>query len=76
MIRAAADDVRFLLYIYHKMIEKLNVQSMWNLAVRGELYCRCFCLSDNNFADWPALPPIPGLLQIQNLLYMIKVDNM
>ncbi|XP_057524202.1 uncharacterized protein LOC130803969 isoform X1 [Amaranthus tricolor] len=59
MIRAAADDVRFLLYIYHKMIEKLNVQSMWNLAVRGELYCRCFCLSDNNFADWPALPPIP-----------------
>lgn len=59
MIRAAADDVRFLLYIYHKMMEKLNAHSLWNLGLRGELYCRCFCISDSNFADWPALPPIP-----------------
>ncbi|XP_074317331.1 uncharacterized protein LOC141653462 [Silene latifolia] len=59
MIRAAADDVRFLLYIYHKMMEKLNAQSLWHLAVRGALYCRCFCISDNHFADWPALPSIP-----------------
>lgn len=61
MIRAAADDVRFLLYIYHKMMEKLNAHSLWNLALRGELYCRCFCISDDNLTEWPALPPIPGL---------------
>ena len=60
MIKAAADDVRFLLYIYHKMMDKLNAHSLWHLAVRGALYCRCFCISDNHFADWPALPPIPG----------------
>lgn len=59
MIRAAADDVRFLLYIYHKMMEKLNSSSQWNLAVRGALYSRCFCVNDNNFADWPPLPSIP-----------------
>ncbi|KMT17955.1 hypothetical protein BVRB_2g033030 [Beta vulgaris subsp. vulgaris] len=59
MIRAAADDVRFLLYIYHKLTEKLNAQSLWSLAIRGELYCRCFCISDNDFSDWPDLPPIP-----------------
>lgn len=61
MVRAAADDVRFLLYIYYKMMEKLNQQSLWYLAVRGALYCRCFCINDNNFADWPPLPPIPGI---------------
>ncbi|BBG95112.1 3'-5' exonuclease domain-containing protein / K homology domain-containing protein / KH domain-containing protein, partial [Prunus dulcis] len=60
MVRAAADDVRFLLYIYYKMMEKLNQQSLWYLAVRGALYCRCFCINDNNFADWPPLPPIPA----------------
>ncbi|CAA0806704.1 3-5 exonuclease domain-containing protein / K homology domain-containing protein / KH domain-containing protein [Striga hermonthica] len=59
MIRAAADDVRFLLFIYHKMVEKLNERSLWYLAVRGALYCRCFCTNDSNFADWPALPPVP-----------------
>ncbi|GMH10788.1 hypothetical protein Nepgr_012629 [Nepenthes gracilis] len=62
MIRAAADDVRFLLYIYHNMIQRLNTQSLWHLAVRGALYCRCFCLNDNEFADWPALPPVPDEL--------------
>lgn len=62
MVRAAADDVRFLLCIYHKMVEKLNQRSLWYLVVRGALYCRCFCISDNNFADWPSLPPIPDNL--------------
>ncbi|EEF45822.1 egalitarian protein homolog [Ricinus communis] len=62
MIRAAADDVRFLLYIYHKMIKKLNQRSLWYLAVRSALYCRCFCTNDNNYADWPSIPPIPGNL--------------
>lgn len=62
MIRAAADDVRFLLYIYHKMMEKLNQRSLWYLAIRGALYCRCFCISDNDYADWPPLPPIPDSL--------------
>ncbi|KAL9330696.1 hypothetical protein ACSQ67_000306 [Phaseolus vulgaris] len=60
MVRAAADDVRFLLYIYHRMMEKLNERSLWYLAVRGALYCRCFCLNSNDFADWPSLPSIPG----------------
>ncbi|XP_008444501.1 uncharacterized protein LOC103487800 isoform X2 [Cucumis melo] len=62
MVRAAADDVRFLLYIYHKMMEKLNHQSLWYLAVRGALYCRCFCISDNGYADWPPLPSVPDNL--------------
>ncbi|XP_051136953.1 uncharacterized protein LOC127255464 [Andrographis paniculata] len=62
MLRAAADDVRFLLFIYHRMLEKLSERSMWHLSVRGALYCRCFCLSDNNFADWPSLPPVPACL--------------
>lgn len=59
MVRAAADDVRFFLFIYHKMVEKLNKRSLWHLSVRGALYCRCFCVNDNGFADWPPLPPIP-----------------
>ncbi|KAM0968201.1 hypothetical protein ACFX2I_016538 [Malus domestica] len=65
MVRAAADDVRFLLHIYYKMMEKLNQQSLWYLAIRGALYCRCFCISDNNFADWPSLPPIPDNLKVE-----------
>ncbi|XP_008654563.1 uncharacterized protein [Zea mays] len=59
MVRAATDDVRFLLSIYAKMMEKLSKVSLWRLAVRSELYCRCFCLSDNQFADWSPLPPVP-----------------
>ncbi|KAL1834605.1 hypothetical protein DCAR_0104815 [Daucus carota subsp. sativus] len=62
MVRAAADDVRFLLSIYEKMVEKLNQKSLWYLSVRGALYCRCFCISDNNYADWPSLPQIPASL--------------
>ncbi|KAM1012958.1 hypothetical protein ACFX13_043723 [Malus domestica] len=73
MVRAAADDVRFLLYIYYKMMEKLNQQSLWSLAVRGALYCRCFCISNNNFADWPSLPPIPGLES--SSIYNLKVEG-
>lgn len=60
MIRAATDDVRFLLYIYHKLMEKLNEKSLWQLSVRGSLYCRCFCINDNDYADWPPLPSLPG----------------
>ncbi|KAI8544552.1 hypothetical protein RHMOL_Rhmol08G0306100 [Rhododendron molle] len=37
MVRAAADDVRFLPYIYHRMMEKLNERSLWQLAVRDNL---------------------------------------
>ncbi|THF99929.1 hypothetical protein TEA_002457 [Camellia sinensis var. sinensis] len=62
MVRAAADDVRFLPYIYHKMMEKLNERSLWKLAVRGALYSRCFCISDNEYVDWPSIPSIPGVL--------------
>ncbi|KAJ7958322.1 3'-5' exonuclease domain [Quillaja saponaria] len=62
MIRAAADDVRFLLYIYGKMMEKLNEKSLWYLAVRGALYCQCFCVNNNDYADWPSLPSIPDTL--------------
>jgi len=62
MKKTAADDVRFLLHIYNKMIEKLELHSLWQLAVRGSLYCRCFCLNDNDCNDWPPLPPIPDNL--------------
>ncbi|XP_052209552.1 uncharacterized protein LOC127812970 isoform X2 [Diospyros lotus] len=62
MVRAAADDVRFLLVIHHKFMEKLNERSLWYLAVRSALYCRCFCYIDNAYADWPPLPPIPETL--------------
>ena len=60
MVRAAVDDVRFLPYIHHKIMEKLNEQLLCQLAVRGALYCRCFCVSDKGFADWPPIPTIPG----------------
>lgn len=61
MIRAAVDDVRFLLFIYHKMMEKLNEQSQQYLLIRGALYCRCFCIStDTDQDDWPPLPALPA----------------
>ncbi|XP_022754640.1 piRNA biogenesis protein EXD1-like isoform X6 [Durio zibethinus] len=75
MVRAAADDVRFLLYIYHMMMGKLNQRSLWYLAVHGALYCQCFCVSDNNYADWPSVPPIParksflGVLRVRQTRY-------
>ncbi|XP_044472258.1 uncharacterized protein LOC123200935 isoform X1 [Mangifera indica] len=65
MVRAAADDVRFLPYIYHNMMKKLNERSLWYLGVRGALYCRCFCINDNDYADWPSLPPIPDNLIVE-----------
>ncbi|XP_024021810.1 uncharacterized protein LOC21402483 isoform X2 [Morus notabilis] len=64
MVRAAADDVRFLLYIYHKMTAKLNQRTLWYLEVRGALYCRCFCVNNNDYADWPSLPPVPDSLMM------------
>ncbi|KAK9099240.1 hypothetical protein Syun_026285 [Stephania yunnanensis] len=63
MVRAAADDVRFLLHIYHKMMEKMNERTLWQLAVRGALYCRCFCINDNDYVDWPTIPQMPAELQ-------------
>ncbi|XP_047307041.1 uncharacterized protein LOC124910441 [Impatiens glandulifera] len=60
MVRAATDDVRFLPYIYKKMMEKLSERSLCLLAIRGALYCRCFCIVDDGYKDWPPLPSIPG----------------
>lgn len=72
MVRAATDDVRFLLNIYEKMMEKLSKVSLWRLAVRSELYCRCFCLNDNQFADWTPLPPVPD--DIEADVYVPEAD--
>ncbi|KAJ3701948.1 hypothetical protein LUZ61_005653 [Rhynchospora tenuis] len=58
MIRSATDDVKFLLYIYQKMIDKLSKQSLWRVLHRGVLYCQCYCLQYSN-ADWSPSPPIP-----------------
>uniref|UniRef100_A0A1D1YBY6 Exonuclease 3'-5' domain-containing protein 1 n=1 Tax=Anthurium amnicola TaxID=1678845 RepID=A0A1D1YBY6_9ARAE len=67
MVRTAADDVRFLLFIYNRMMKKLSKQSLWQLALRGSLYCRCFCISDNDSVDWPPVPPIPDDLLTDGL---------
>ncbi|CAL4949205.1 unnamed protein product [Urochloa decumbens] len=72
MVRGAIDDVRFLLKIHEKMMEKLSKVSLWRLAVRSELYCRCFCLNDNQFADWPPLPPVPD--DIEADVHVPEVD--
>ncbi|PUZ56178.1 hypothetical protein GQ55_5G274600 [Panicum hallii var. hallii] len=72
MVRAATDDVRFLLSIHEKMMEKLSKVSLWRLAVRSELYCRCFCLNNNQFADWPLLPSVPG--DIEADVHVPEVD--
>ncbi|XVF25077.1 hypothetical protein REPUB_Repub13aG0182700 [Reevesia pubescens] len=65
MVRAAVDDVRFLPYIHHKIMEKLNEQLLCQVAVRGALYCRCFCLSDKGSADWPSIPTIPDSIKAE-----------
>ncbi|XP_059076299.1 uncharacterized protein LOC131027394 isoform X2 [Cryptomeria japonica] len=81
MKRAAADDVRFLLQIYHKMMGKLDQRSLWQLAVRGSLYSRCFCVNDNDFKDWPPLPSLPdnliaeGEILEEEVLSVIHVPN-
>ncbi|KAM0864408.1 hypothetical protein ACQ4PT_043994 [Festuca glaucescens] len=72
MIRAATDDVRFLLNIHEKMMEKLSKVSLWRLAVRSELYCRCFCINDNEQADWPPLPTIPDDIEAE--VHVPEVD--
>ncbi|CAM6094567.1 unnamed protein product [Calypogeia fissa] len=58
MTRVAADDVRFLLCIHEKMMKKLDKYSLWQLNVRGCLYCRCFCDVDDDFSGWPSPPPV------------------
>ncbi|KAG8051603.1 hypothetical protein GUJ93_ZPchr0001g31835 [Zizania palustris] len=72
MVRAATDDVRFLLNIHEKMMEKLSKVSLWRLSVRSELYCRCFCVNDNQYADWPPLPTAPD--DIEADVYVPEVD--
>jgi len=72
MIRAATDDVRFLLNIHEKMMEKLSKVSSWRLAVRSELYCRCFCINDNQQADWPPLPTVPDDIEAE--VHVPEVD--
>ncbi|KAL5573382.1 hypothetical protein UlMin_022979 [Ulmus minor] len=74
IVRAAADDVRFLLYIYHKMMGKLTPRSLWHLAVRGALYCRCFRINTNGYADWHLSLNQPNLLGIFHiLLYLLGI---
>lgn len=68
MVRTAADDVRFLPYIYHNIMEQLNEKSLWQLAVRGALFSRCFCIDNNEYADWPSVPSRPGVL---STLYLV-----
>jgi len=58
MKRAAADDVRFLLRIYERMVKSLSELSKWRLSVRSSLYCHCFCSGDDRFLGCP-LPPLP-----------------
>ncbi|KAL2939154.1 GTPase Der [Bienertia sinuspersici] len=58
MVQTAADDVRFLPYVYYRVMEQLNEQSLWKLAVRGVLHCRCSALITMD-ADWPPLPSAP-----------------
>uniref|UniRef100_A0A0E0JK85 3'-5' exonuclease domain-containing protein n=1 Tax=Oryza punctata TaxID=4537 RepID=A0A0E0JK85_ORYPU len=72
MIRAATDDVRFLLSIHEKMMKKLSKVSLWRLSVRSELYCRCFCINDNMYADWPPLPTVPD--EIEPDVYVPEAD--
>lgn len=62
MVRAAIDDVRFLPYVCQKMMEKLSEESLWRLAVRGALYCRCFLVGNREHGYWPPIPALPGEL--------------
>ncbi|GAB2293437.1 hypothetical protein Dimus_027636 [Dionaea muscipula] len=62
MVCAAVDDVRFLPYVCHMMMEKLSERSLWRLAVRGALYCRCFLAGDQGYTDWPPIPTLPDNL--------------
>lgn len=80
MKRVAADDVRFLLCIHDKMMEKLQQVSLWQLRVRGSLYCRCFCESADMFQDWPGLPLPPedvrdDVTGLQEILSVVEVPS-
>lgn len=35
------------------------------VASFSEGLIRCFCLNENDHADWPSIPPIPGLLYLE-----------
>ncbi|CAM8949556.1 unnamed protein product [Rhodiola kirilowii] len=73
MVRAAVDDVRFLFFIYHKMMEKLTAQSVQYLYIRGALYCRCFCITtDADQAYWPPLPALPAGME-EEVLSVVDV---
>ncbi|CAI5982446.1 unnamed protein product [Closterium sp. NIES-64] len=59
MLRAAADDVRFLPAIHRRMHALLlaspnGPNKLRQLAVQSELHARCFCLGAH---DWPAPTP-------------------
>lgn len=80
MKRVAADDVRFLLHIHHRMVEKMEPLSLWQLRVRGSLYCRCFCGNADMFEDWPELPPPPEdikaeVADLQEILSVLEVPS-
>lgn len=66
MKRVAADDVRFLLCIYERMVKSLTDLSKWRLHVRSSLYCQCFCVGADCFLGGP-LPPPPGMMRTINL---------
>ncbi|KAK8980210.1 hypothetical protein V6N11_061424 [Hibiscus sabdariffa] len=64
MVNAAADDVRCLLFVYDRLMERMTERSMWHLQVRGAMYCRCFCIHEYNRAEWPPIPPVPDRLKV------------
>ncbi|XP_021749629.1 piRNA biogenesis protein EXD1-like isoform X3 [Chenopodium quinoa] len=72
MINSAVDDVRFLLYVYHMIMEQLNEQSLWKLAVRGVLHCRCFCIVNNRYADWPSIPSVAAITEAKASKFVIR----
>lgn len=72
MKRAAADDVRFLLHIYERMMKSLSELSKWRLIVRSSLYCHCFCSGDDRFLGYP-LPLFPGAVNTINLMFSFNL---
>uniref|UniRef100_A0A7I4EGU3 K Homology domain-containing protein n=1 Tax=Physcomitrium patens TaxID=3218 RepID=A0A7I4EGU3_PHYPA len=79
MKRVAADDVRFLLRIYERMVKSLTELSKWRLSVRSSLYCQCFCAGDDCFLGCPLPPPpeqlINGELLQEEVLAVVDVPS-
>jgi exonuclease 3'-5' domain-containing protein 1 len=79
MKRVAADDVRFLLRIYERMVKSLTELSKWRLSVRSSLYCQCFCAGDDCFLGCPLPPPpeqlIDGELLQEEVLAVVDVPS-